>query len=62
MSSAVAVPAAVDAAEPAVVPPPMIFIGMDVHKESVTLAVLPASAKTPTHVDRVPNDLPKLKR
>jgi transposase len=35
---------------------------MDVHKESITLAVLPATAKTATRVDRLPNDLPKLKR
>jgi hypothetical protein len=35
---------------------------MDVHKESITLAVLPASAKTATRVDRLPYDLVKLKR
>ncbi len=40
----------------------IIYIGMDVHKESVTLAVLPAAAKAATRVDRLPNDLPKLKR
>jgi hypothetical protein len=41
---------------------PIIYLGMDVHKESITIAVLPADAKTPTRVDRLPNDLPKLKR
>jgi transposase len=35
---------------------------MDVHKDSITIAVLPAVAKTATRVDRLPNDLPKLKR
>jgi hypothetical protein len=35
---------------------------MDVHKESITLALLPPDAKTPTRVDRLPNDLVKLKR
>jgi len=42
--------------------PPIIYLGMDVHKESITIAVLPADAKGPTHVDRLPNDIPKLKR
>lgn len=40
----------------------IIYLGMDVHKESLTLALLPADAKTPTRVDRLPNDLVKLKR
>ena len=40
----------------------IIYLGMDVHKESITLAVLPGDAKTPTRVDRLPNDLVKLKR
>jgi len=35
---------------------------MDVHKESITIAVLPEAAKSPTRLDRLPNDLPKLKR
>ena len=35
---------------------------MDVHKESITIALLPADAKTPTRIDRLPNDLVKLKR
>jgi transposase len=39
-----------------------IYVGMDVHKESITLAVLPASAPVPTRVDRLPNDLPTLRR
>ena len=42
--------------------PLIIYLGMDVHKDSLTMAVLPAEAKSPTHVDRLPNDLPKLKR
>jgi transposase len=40
----------------------IIYLGMDVHKDSITIAVLPVDAKTPTHLDRLPNDLPKLKR
>jgi transposase len=40
----------------------IIYLGMDVHKESITIAVLPADAKVPTRLDRLPNDLPKLKR
>ena len=35
---------------------------MDVHKESITNAMLPASAKTPTRLERLPNELPKLKK
>jgi transposase len=35
---------------------------MDVHKESITIAVLPAGAKAPTRLDRLPNDLAKLKK
>ena len=40
----------------------IIYVGMDVHKESITLAILPAAAKAATRVDRLPNDLAKLKR
>jgi len=35
---------------------------MDVHKESITIAVLPVGAKVPTRLERLPNDLPKLKK
>ena len=35
---------------------------MDVHKESITIAVLPGEAKAPTRLDRLANDLPKLKK
>jgi transposase len=35
---------------------------MDVHKDSITVAVLPATAKAPTHVDRLPYDHGQLKR
>ncbi len=40
----------------------IIYLGMDVHKESITIAVLPGDATAPTRVDRLPNDLLKLKR
>jgi len=53
MSSSAAVPGAA---------PSIIYLGLDVHKESITIAVLPADAKGPTSVDRLPNDLPRLKR
>jgi transposase len=42
--------------------PSIIYVGMDVHKDSITLAVLPAPAKNPTRLERLPNDLPKLHR
>ncbi len=37
---------------------PIIHLGMNVHKDSITIAVLPAGAKTPTRLERLPNDLP----
>ena len=40
----------------------IIYLGMDVHKESITIAVLPAGAKSPTRVERLAYDLAKLKR
>jgi Transposase len=43
-------------------PRPIIYLGMDVHKDSITIAGRPAGAKTPTRLERLPNDLPKLKK
>ena len=40
----------------------IIYLGLDVHKESVTIAVLPRGAIAPTRVERLPNDLAKLRR
>ena len=40
----------------------IIYLGMDVHKDSITIAVLPAGAKTPTRLERLRNDLPTLKK
>ena len=40
----------------------IIYLGMDVHKESITIAVLPDGAKAPTRFEKLPNDLPKLKK
>ncbi len=40
----------------------IIYLGMDVHKESITIAVLPDGAKAPTRLEKLPNDLPKLKK
>jgi hypothetical protein len=42
--------------------PSIIYLGLDGHKDSITLAVLPADAPAPPRVDRLPNDRPKLKR
>ena len=40
----------------------IIYLGMDVHKDSITVAVLPGAAKAPTRLERLPNELPKLKK
>ena len=40
----------------------IIYLGMDVHKDSITIAVLPQGTKAPTRLERLPNDLPKLKK
>jgi transposase len=40
----------------------IIYLGMDVHKDSITIAVLPMGAKPPSRMERLPNELPKLKR
>ena len=42
--------------------PSTIFLGLDVHKESVTIAVLPSDAAAPTRVDKLAYDLKKLHR
>lgn len=39
-----------------------IYLGLDVHKDSITVAVLPAGAPAPTQVDRLSSDLAKLRR
>ena len=39
-----------------------IYVGMDVHQRSITLAVLPADAAAPTAVDQVPNEPTPLRR
>lgn len=40
----------------------IIYLGMDVHKDSITIAVLPAAAKSPTRLERLHNNLPTLER
>ena len=40
----------------------IIYLGLDVHKDSVTMAVLPADATAPTRIDKYPNDFAKLRR
>jgi transposase len=40
----------------------MIYLGMDVHKDSITISVLPEGTKAPTRLERLANDLPKLKK
>jgi transposase len=40
----------------------IIYLGLDVHKESITIAVLPAEAAVPDRIDRLPNDPTRLRR
>ncbi|MEO7360467.1 MAG: IS110 family transposase [Gemmatimonadaceae bacterium] len=40
----------------------IVYLGLDVHKDSVTFAVLPADAPAPTRIDKYPNDFAKLRR
>jgi hypothetical protein len=42
--------------------PYIIYVGMDGHKDSLTLAVIPAAAEHPTRLERLPNDFPTLER
>lgn len=39
-----------------------IYLGLDVHKDSVTIAVLPAGAETPTAITKLPHDYARLER
>jgi negative regulator of sigma E activity len=39
-----------------------IYLGLDVHKDSITIAVLPEQARAPERVERLPNDLAKVRR
>ena len=38
----------------------IIYLGMDVHKDSITVAVLPEGAKAPSRLDRLPNDMARV--
>jgi transposase len=40
----------------------IIYLGLDVHKDSITIALLPEGAKAPTRLDKLANDLPKLRK
>jgi transposase len=40
----------------------IIYLGMDVHKDSITVAVLPEGAKAPTRLEKLVNDPSKLKK
>jgi transposase len=40
----------------------IIYLGLDVHKDSITIAVLPDQAAAPERVERLPNDLAKVRR
>ena len=42
--------------------PSTLFLGLDVHKDFVTIAVLTSDAAVPTHVDRLSYDPKKLRR
>jgi transposase len=39
-----------------------IYLGLDVHKDSITMAILPEHAPAPERVERLPNDLRKIRR
>ena len=39
-----------------------LYVGMDVHKDTVMVAVLPAEAAEPTVVKRLPNEASKIRR
>lgn len=41
---------------------PIIYLGLDVHKDSITIAVLPEGAKAPSRVEKLVNELPTLKK
>lgn len=41
--------------------PSIIYVGLDVHKDSVVIAVVPADAPAPTQVDRLPHERRKLR-
>jgi len=40
----------------------IIYLGLDVHKDTVTIAILPEGAAAPTRIDRYPNDFAKLRK
>lgn len=40
----------------------ILYLGLDVHKTSISIAVLPADASAPITRDRLPHDLAKLRR
>ncbi len=40
----------------------IFYLGMDVHKDTITIAVLPDIATAPTRVERLPNELPTPKK
>ena len=42
--------------------PSIVCLGLDVHKDSLTIAVLPADAPAPTRIDRYPAEFGKLRR
>ena len=46
----------------AIAAPSTIYLGLDVHKESITVAVLPAGSPSPTRVEKHSSDLVKLRR
>lgn len=41
---------------------PILYIGLDVHKESITIAVLPSGAEKPTRIDRLAHDFKVVRR
>ena len=60
MSSAALVPQPSETTSTVSRPRAILYLGMDVHKDSITIALLPQHAKAPERVEKLPNDLAKL--
>ena len=41
---------------------PILYLGLDVHKDSVTVAVFGAHDREPRLLEKLPYDLPKIRR
>lgn len=60
MSSPVIIPQPSENTNPTSQPRKIIYLGMDAHKDSIMIAILPEYTKAPERVDRILNDRAKL--